>query len=53
MKQEPDRLIVPVTRSCNMNMYEINTQKKAQKYLGDYQHEYVSDKYTRKRRKNI
>ena len=31
MKREPDRLIVPVTRSRNMNMYEINTQEKGAK----------------------
>ena len=31
MKREPDRLIVTVARSCNMNMYEINTQEKGAK----------------------
>ena len=37
MKREPDRLIVPVATSRNMNMHEINTQERARKYLGDYQ----------------
>ena len=31
MKQEPERLIVPVATNRNINMHEINTQEKSAK----------------------
>ena len=33
MKREPDRLIIPVATSRNMNMHEINTQEKSAKNI--------------------